>query len=69
MTLATYYTRDDLRVFSGDVHQWMSNLPDPHEFVTAFVNWIEENTWAKGDLFPALQAIDHWEAFGSLEGL
>lgn len=64
-----FYTKDDFRIFERDWRQWLSELTDPHEFATSFVNWIEENPWAKGNIFPALQALDHWEIHGTLEGL
>lgn len=68
MTLAMYestYADGLLGLF----HEWMHNLSDPHEFTTAFAGWIENNPHAKGSLFAALKAIDHWERHWNLKGL
>jgi hypothetical protein len=48
--------------------EWVTFLPDPHEFATSFVNWVEDNPNKRGDIFVVFEALNYWNVCETLEG-
>lgn len=61
-------TEYDVQRLGEGVRNWIQYLPDPHEFATAFVNWVDKNDPKSPDLFLLHDAVEYWERHETMRG-